>query len=119
MHFLYLIIIGFFFSACSFTTPDTEKENIPISYENALTATFAGGCFWCMEPAFQEREGVISTTVGYAGGNKDDANYKAVSEGKTKHREAIQVLYDPAMVSYEELVHIFLGEIRNFIKCVY
>ena len=52
-------------------------------------ATFAGGCFWCMEPAYQETEGVIDAVVGFAGGDPDNADYLSVSTGKTQHREAV------------------------------
>ena len=70
-------------------------------------ATFAGGCFWCMEPPFDKVEGVISTTSGYTGGNKVNPTYKQVSSGSTGHAEAIQIEYDPAKVSYEELLAVF------------
>jgi len=63
-------------------------------------ATFAGGCFWCMEPPFDKLDGVISTTSGYTGGTEKDPTYEQVSAGKTGHLEAIEVTYDPAKVSY-------------------
>lgn len=70
-------------------------------------ATFAGGCFWCMEPPFDKLDGVISTTSGYIGGHQVNPTYKQVSAGSTGHTEAIQVKYDPAKVSYEELLVVF------------
>lgn len=70
-------------------------------------ATFAGGCFWCMEHPFDELDGVISTTSGYTGGEEKDPNYKQVSAGVTGHTEAVQVVYDPAKVSYEKLLDVF------------
>ena len=70
-------------------------------------ATFAGGCFWCMEPPFDKLDGVISTTSGYTGGHVKKPSYKEVSAGGTGHAEAIQVLYDPDQVSYEELLEVF------------
>jgi len=70
-------------------------------------ATFAGGCFWCMEPPFDKVEGVISTTSGYTGGNKVNPTYKQVSAGSTGHAEAIRIEYDPAKVSYEDLLEVF------------
>jgi len=70
-------------------------------------AVFAGGCFWCMEPPYDKLEGVVSTTSGYTGGSAEDANYKAVSAGGTGHYEAIQIEYDPSVVSYEELLRVF------------
>ena len=71
------------------------------------TATFAGGCFWCMEPPFDKLDGVVSTTSGYTGGHQPDPTYEAVSAGVTGHTEAVQVVYDPAKISYEELLQVF------------
>ncbi|MEE8310734.1 MAG: peptide-methionine (S)-S-oxide reductase MsrA [Candidatus Binatia bacterium] len=70
-------------------------------------ATFAGGCFWCMEPPFDKTDGVIETIAGYTGGNTANPTYKSVSSGTTGHTEAIEVRYDPGQVSYAELVGIF------------
>jgi methionine-S-sulfoxide reductase len=74
---------------------------------DTATAIFAGGCFWCMEPPFDKLDGVISTTSGYTGGVKVDPNYNQVSSGSTKHREAVQIEYDPKKVSYEKLLEVF------------
>lgn len=71
------------------------------------TATFAGGCFWCMEPPFDKLDGVISTTSGYSGGTLKDPGYKQVSRGGTGHAEVLQVIYDPDKVSYAELLDVF------------
>lgn len=70
-------------------------------------ATFAGGCFWCMEKPFDELEGVVSTTSGYTGGSVPHPTYEQVSAGGTGHTEAVQILYDPAKVSYEKLLEVF------------
>ncbi|MGB5398341.1 MAG: peptide-methionine (S)-S-oxide reductase MsrA [Gammaproteobacteria bacterium] len=70
-------------------------------------ATFAGGCFWCMEPPFDKLDGVLSTTSGYTDGHKIDPTYKEVSAGTTGHTEAIQIEYDPAIISYEKLLAVF------------
>ena len=70
-------------------------------------ATFAGGCFWCMQPPFDKTDGVLSTVVGYTGGQAPNPTYEQVSDGGTGHAEAIQVVYDPAKVSYEKLLEIF------------
>jgi peptide-methionine (S)-S-oxide reductase len=70
-------------------------------------ATFAGGCFWCMEPPFDKLEGVVSTTSGYTGGQKKDPTYEEVSAGGTGHAEAVQVVWDPAKITYAELLDVF------------
>jgi peptide-methionine (S)-S-oxide reductase len=70
-------------------------------------ATFAGGCFWCMEPPFDKLDGVISTTSGYAGGHVANPTYKQVSAGKTGHMESVQVVFDPEKISYRELLDVF------------
>ena len=70
-------------------------------------ATFAGGCFWCMEPPYDKLDGVISTTSGYAGGHVPDPTYKQVSAGGTGHTEVLQVVYDPNKISYQELLEVF------------
>lgn len=71
------------------------------------TATFAGGCFWCLEEAFDKVPGVISTTSGYMGGTKRNPTYREVSAGTTGHTEVVQVVYDPARVTYERLLEQF------------
>ena len=71
------------------------------------TATFAGGCFWCMEPPFDGIDGVISTISGYTGGSKENPTYKEVSRGSTGHAEAVRITYDPERVSYEQLLDVF------------
>jgi peptide-methionine (S)-S-oxide reductase len=70
-------------------------------------ATFAGGCFWCMEPPFESLPGVASVTSGYTGGTKADPTYEEVSAGTTGHAEAVEIVYDPAKVSYEKLLQVF------------
>jgi len=71
------------------------------------TATFAGGCFWCMEPPFDALNGVLSTTSGYTGGQAKNPTYEQVSGGGTGHTEALQVVYDPAKVTYAQLLEVF------------
>ena len=70
-------------------------------------ATFAAGCFWCTEEAFDKVPGVVSTTSGYMGGNRKNPTYEQVSSGTTGHTEVVQVVYDPAKVSYERLLEQF------------
>ena len=71
------------------------------------TAVFAGGCFWCMEPPFDALAGVTATTSGFTGGHKANPSYKDVSSGGTGHVEAIQISYDPAQLSYQELLDVY------------
>ena len=74
--------------------------------DSSATATFAGGCFWCVEAAFDELAGVESTVSGYAGGHVDDPSYEAVCSGDTGHAEVVQVGYDSDRVSYEDLLAV-------------
>src|SRR5262249_47141282 len=75
--------------------------------QGTAEATFAGGCFWCMQPPFEKLEGVVSTTVGYTGGQKKNPTYEEVSAGGTGHAESVQIVYDPAKISYEKLLDVF------------
>ena len=70
-------------------------------------ATFAGGCFWCMEPPFDKLPGVVSTTSGYTGGHTANPTYEQVSSGRTGHTEAVEVVYDPRTVTYAQLLDVF------------
>lgn len=72
-----------------------------------LKATFAGGCFWCMQPFFDKTKGVKETSVGYTGGQTKNPTYEQVSSGTTGHAEAIQIIYDPKEVSYQKLLDIY------------
>ena len=73
---------------------------------NTKKAIFAGGCFWCIQTPYDKANGVVKTIVGYTGGSAEDATYEKVSSHRTKHREAIEVTYDPAQISYEQLLDI-------------
>ena len=75
-------------------------------------ATFAGGCFWCMEPPFDKTAGVVRTIVGYTGGDQEHPAYKEVASGKTSHAEAVRVYYKPDEVSYETLLGVFWRNIN-------
>jgi peptide-methionine (S)-S-oxide reductase len=92
---LFLVTLGAFAGAAAQTGP------------KQATATFAGGCFWCMEAPFDKLPGVASVTVGYTGGKKDQPTYHEVSAGTTGHTEAVQIVYDPSKVTYQKLVDIF------------
>jgi peptide methionine sulfoxide reductase msrA/msrB len=75
--------------------------------EGHKTATFAGGCFWCIEAAFDGKEGVVAAVSGYTGGEGDDPTYEEVCTGLTGHYEAVQVTFDPRTISYESLLNIY------------
>jgi peptide-methionine (S)-S-oxide reductase len=77
------------------------------SSQSTATATFAGGCFWCMEAPFDKLSGVISVTVGYTGGHQAHPTYQEVSAGTTGHAEAVQIVYDPAKIEYQKLLEVF------------
>lgn len=94
--FLLLILIS-----CSITTAGTSMSE---GYEKAY---FAGGCFWCMEPPFEDLDGVIEATSGYMGGSVENPTYEEVTTGTTGHAEVVEILYDPEIVSYEELLEVF------------
>ena len=79
-------------------------------------ATFAGGCFWCMEGPFDKLDGVISTTSGYIGGRTKSPTYEQISTGTTGHTEAVQVAYDPKKVSYQKLLEVFWKNIDPVAK---
>ena len=84
--------------------PKMDKAEIEekISNNELKIATFAGGCFWCMEAGFQEEDGIIEVISGYVGGDKENPNYEEVSSGKTGHFEAIQVYYNPKRIKFKK-----------------
>jgi peptide methionine sulfoxide reductase msrA/msrB len=86
-------------------------SSIALQAQEQATAIFAGGCFWCMEPPFEKLDGVSAAISGYIGGDKNTATYKQVSQGSTKHYEAVEVYYDPNKVSYAELIKVFWHQI--------
>ena len=86
---------------------DNESKGSNIDNKEIEKAVFAGGCFWCMQNPYDELKGVVSTAVGYTGGNKDNPTYEEVCSGNTGHAEAIEVLYDPLQISYTELLNVF------------
>lgn len=105
-----LLAAPMFLFSCSSGASADGQEQAPLTPEveaRLAKATFAGGCFWCMEGPFDELDGVISTTSGYAGGPEKNPTYRQVSSGNTGHTEVVQVVYDPERVSYEKLVDVF------------
>lgn len=103
-----LIIAGILLFSCQSQGNKTETTAVPVvDYQNLEVATFAGGCFWCVEASFEQIKGVASAVSGYSGGKKSTADYKLVSSGRTKHFEAVQVFYDPDVIDYNTLLDIF------------
>ena len=86
---------------------NAESKNAEKSSPKLDKATFAGGCFWCIQPPFDRLKGVVSTVVGYTGGNKKDPTYEDVLSGTTGHAESIEIVFDPAQVTYPELLDLF------------
>jgi peptide-methionine (S)-S-oxide reductase len=84
-----------------------QQDATTMPRDGHALATFAGGCFWCMEPPYDKLDGVLATTSGYTGGDKAGPTYQEVSAGGTGHAEAVQVTYDPTKVSYEQLLEVF------------
>ncbi len=101
---VFVIIIAILFSK----SEKIFNKEIP---KNAEVATFAGGCFWCMEPPFEKLKGVFRVIPGYTGGQKENPTYEEVSRGVTGHLESIQVFYDPEVISYYELLSVFWKQI--------
>lgn len=92
---------------CALAHAETGSTPQAADPKKLAKATFAGGCFWCMEPPFDELKGVISTTSGYTGGHQPNPTYKEVSAGNTGHTEAVEIVFDPAQISYAELLKVF------------
>ena len=111
---LILIMTIFFMAAVLAVTSGVNAEEMTMEQMNKgfEKATFAGGCFWCMEPPYDKLDGVISTTSGYTGGPEERPTYKEVSAGKTGHAEAVQIVYDPGKVSYKKLLEVFWMQIN-------
>jgi peptide-methionine (S)-S-oxide reductase len=111
--FSFFAILALQLNACESKTtneiiPQTTNDNMNIqSDQNLDTATFGAGCFWCVEAVFQEVKGVMSVTSGYAGGFVKNPSYKEVCSGQTGHAEVAQLVFDPSVVSFADLLEIF------------
>ena len=99
--------------ACSPQPTQAEPSKVPIA-KNVKVATFAGGCFWCMETAFEGMAGVHAVVSGYMGGPELNPTYKEVARGRTGHAEVVQVTFDPKLVSYELLLTTFWFNVDPF-----
>ncbi|TNF52035.1 peptide-methionine (R)-S-oxide reductase [bacterium] len=104
---LVILVLLFLLNSCK---QDSREAKI-ISDSKYSKATFAGGCFWCMEPPYDKLDGVISVISGYTGGHKENPTYKEVTAGSTGHRESVQIIFDPSRTSYEELLDVFWMQI--------
>jgi peptide-methionine (S)-S-oxide reductase len=95
-------------SACAVVLVSTKSQaQQPPAPSGTQIATFAGGCFWCVEVDFQKVDGVVKTVSGFIGGTTKNPTYKQVTSGNTGHTEAVQVTFDPSKVSYERLLYVF------------
>lgn len=105
------LLVPFLLLACQ-TAEQAEQNSAPktmtpVQTENLAKATFAGGCFWCMEAPFDELPGVVTTISGYTGGFKKNPSYEEVSAGTTGHAESVQITYDSTQISYSQLLQVF------------
>jgi peptide methionine sulfoxide reductase msrA/msrB len=111
---LMVLSIGSRFCAAA-EEPKTDnqvgKEFYGTQVKLVKTAVLAGGCFWCIQPAFDKAPGVIKTIVGYCGGTEPNPTYELVGSEKTKYRESIEITYDPAKISFEQLLDIYWRQI--------
>lgn len=108
-------VLSMLVSALSTAYAETKISVMPAQVR-LETAVFAGGCFWCMEAPFDQLHGVVSVTPGYTGGKKKNPTYKEVSAGWTGHAEAVQIVYDPAIISYDKLLTVFWHNIDPTVK---
>jgi peptide-methionine (S)-S-oxide reductase len=91
------------------TLPDPAVDVNAASVKGSQTAVLAGGCFWCTEAVFEQLAGVHKVVAGFAGGDAASAHYEVVSAGKTNHTESIQITFDPAKISYGQLLKVFFS----------
>ncbi len=101
------IVLGSFMNASDFPNPAVDVPSG--SAKGKQIAILAGGCFWCTEAVFEQIEGVEKVVSGYSGGDKASANYEAVSTGRTGHAEAIEITYDPAKITYGQILKVFFS----------
>src|SRR5246127_3363942 len=101
-------IFFFAFSGVALAAASYGQSPSPVM---TRTTVFAGGCFWCIQPAFDKTPGVIKTVVGYCGGTEPNPTYKLVTSEKTKYRESIEITYNPAKISYDQLLDIYWKQI--------
>ncbi len=108
---LFIIALAVVGASCEIPTDVKEKDLSVLEDPMLESATFAGGCFWCVESAFEKYDGVKQAFSGYTGGDTENPSYKEVSAGTTGHREAVQVYYNPDIITYDDLLEIFWRQI--------
>ena len=111
--FLNFLWMGVFYMSLNADQISQQQANQNLGVETKI-ATFAAGCFWCLQPPFDKNKGVLKTITGFSGGSLDNPTYKQVSKGDTGHREVIRIVYNPAMVSYADLLKIFWRNVDAF-----
>jgi len=104
---IFLLVLGAALAVITVTGGRAQDSSTAVT----KTAIFAGGCFWCIQPAFDKAKGVIKTVVGYCGGTEPNPTYELVSSEKTGYRESIEITYDPAKISYNRLLDIYWRQI--------
>ena len=108
MKYILIILLSLFTLTQMFMVyADNEGKGSNMDNKEIEKATFAGGCFWCMQNPYDELKGVVSTAVGYTGGHAENPTYEEVCAGNTGHAEALEVLYDPTQINYTELLNVF------------
>src|SRR6266705_1103141 len=108
MHRTFLSALSYAVLAAVVVSDSSGQNSLPAATQ---TAVFAGGCFWCIQPAFDKAKGVIKTVVGYSGGTEPNPTYELVSSEKTGYRESIEITYDPTKISYDQLLDIYWRQI--------
>jgi len=104
----FLLALGYAGLTAIIVTGSRGQNSSPVE---TRTAILAGGCFWCIQPAFDKAKGVVKTVVGYCGGTEPNPTYQLVSSERTSYRESIEITYDPAKISYEQLLDIYWRQI--------
>lgn len=114
---LYYVIILTFFVSCQNQAQEISKKSkimnanpVEVPFENGLAkAYFASGCFWCVEAIYESIKGVEEATSGYSGGHTENPTYESSNTGRTGHAEAVEVVYNPEIVSFEELIEVYFS----------
>ena len=104
-----ILLLALLFAAAALLADPSRGQDAPAP--TTKTAIFAGGCFWCIQPAFDKAKGVIKTMVGYCGGTEPNPTYELVTSEKTGYRESIEITYDPAKISFDQLLNIYWRQI--------